>query len=196
MGTVYRRQVRFCTTCAHRLDTRAEQARCEAASHAIEVRQRPTWWIKYQVNGRPQCVSSESHRKTDALDMLKDREGKVIRSGAPLTAKIGKLRFEEAAEDLLNDYRTNGKRSLRTITLRITKHLSPAFRGRRMTTLGTADVRAFTARRQASGASNASINRDLTALKRMFTLAVQAGKLVSKPYIPLLDETASRLLRA
>jgi integrase len=161
--------------------------RCADAGHTIDIRQQPTWWIKYQVGGRPQCVSSESHRKTDALDMLKDREGKVV-NGVPLTAKVGKLRFDEAGEDLLNDYRINGKRSLRTIALRINKHLTPAFRGRRMTTIGTADVRTFTARRQAAGASNGSINRDLTALKRMFNLAVQAGKLVSKPYIPLLHE--------
>jgi hypothetical protein len=41
----------------------------------------------------------------------------------------------------------------------------------------TADVRAFTARRQAAGASNATINRDLILLKHMCTLAMQAGKL-------------------
>ena len=40
--------------------------------------------------------------------------------------------------------------------------------------------------------SNASINRELAALKRMFTLAVQAGKLSSKPYIPTLEENNAR----
>src|SRR5207244_4442665 len=48
------------------------------------------------------------------------------------------------------------------------------------------------ARRQTARASNGSINRELTALKRMFNLAVQAGKLVSKPYIPLLKENNVR----
>ena len=37
--------------------------------------------------------------------------------------------------------------------------------------------------------SNASINRELAALKRMFSLAVQAGKLSAKPYIPTLKRT-------
>lgn len=36
--------------------------------------------------------------------------------------------------------------------------------------------------------SNGEINRELTTLKRMFTLAVQAGKLLHKPHIPLLRE--------
>ena len=61
-----------------------------------------------------------------------------------------------------------------------------------MTTIGTADVRAFVARRQAEGAANGSINRDLTILKRMFTLAVQGGKLMMRPYIPLLKENNVR----
>lgn len=45
---------------------------------------------------------------------------------------------------------------------------------------------------QTAGASNAEINRELSALKRMFTLAVQGGKLVSKPYIPMLKENNVR----
>ena len=167
MGSLYRRQVRFCTTCNRRRDTTAARQACEAAGHAIEIREQPIWWIKYFVGGRAQCVSSESRKKTDALDMLKDREGKVV-NGAPLTAKVGKLRFEEAAKDLLNDYRTNGKRSLTTIEYRVEKHLKPFFGGRRMSTIGTADIRTFVARRQTAGASNGSINRELTALKRMF----------------------------
>lgn len=40
--------------------------------------------------------------------------------------------------------------------------------------------------------SNASINRELAALKRMFSLAVQAGKLSWKPYIPTLQENNAR----
>ncbi len=140
-------------------------------------------------------MSSESERKSDAVDMLKDREGKVV-NGAPITAKIGKLRFEEAANDLLNDYRVNGRRSLRTIEHRVEHrvehHLKPFFGGRRLSAIGTADIRAYVARRQTAKASNGSINRELTALKRMFNLAVQAGKLVSKPYIPLLKENNVR----
>ena len=43
-------------------------------------------------------------------------------------------------------------------------------------------------RRTITGVSNAEINRELTALKRMFNLAIQAGKLIQKPHIPLLKE--------
>jgi integrase len=47
-------------------------------------------------------------------------------------------------------------------------------------------------RRACQGASNAEINRELTALKRMFTLATQAGKLLHAPYVPLLEERNTR----
>jgi hypothetical protein len=40
-------------------------------------------------------------------------------------------------------------------------------------------------RRTITGVSNAEINRELTALKRMFNLAIQAGKLIQKPHIRL-----------
>jgi integrase len=42
--------------------------------------------------------------------------------------------------------------------------------------------------RKASGAANATINRDLAVLKRAFRLAVQAEKLVRVPHIPMLRE--------
>ncbi|MDO8795071.1 MAG: site-specific integrase [Vicinamibacterales bacterium] len=191
MGTVYRRQVKFCRTCDRRLDTTAARRACESAGHTIEIREQPIWWVKYQVAGRPQCVSSGSDKKRVADDLLKEREGDVVK-GMPITAQVGKIRFEEAADDLLNDYRTNKKRSLRTVTLRIEKHLKPFFGGRRMTGIGTALTRVFVTRRQAAGAANASINRDLIALKRMFTLALQGGKLMVRPYIPLLKENNVR----
>src|SRR5262249_42925424 len=151
----------------------------------------PMWWIKYQLNGRPQCVSSGSDKKKVAEDLLKEREGDVVK-GVPLTADVGKVRFEQAAEDLLNDYRINKKRSLRTVALRIRKHLMPFFGGRKMTAINPTLVRQFVVRRQAGGASNAAINRDLIALKRMFSLAVQGGKLMTRPYIPLLKEANVR----
>ncbi len=38
---------------------------------------------------------------------------------------MGRLRFEEAAADVLNDYRTNSKRSAEDVERRARLHLAP-----------------------------------------------------------------------
>ena len=101
------------------------------------------------------------------------------------------MRFEEAAEDL-NDYRVDGRKSLSDAERNIKKHLAPFFGSRRMAQITTADVRHYASTRQKEGAANGTINRELAALRRMFRLAVQAGKLMHGPYIALLHENSVR----
>ena len=191
MGTIYKRKVRFCTTCDQRLDTTAAWRACETADHPIAIREQSVWWIKYQVAGRPVCVSSGSEKKEDAKKLLREREH-LVDNGAAITAQVNRVTFEDAAADLVTDYKTNRRRSLRVVELRITKHLAPFFGRRRLMTISTVDVRAFAATRQAARASNAEINRELILLKRMCRLAMQAGKLMVQPYIPLLKEANIR----
>src|SRR5262249_21770616 len=52
----------------------------------------------------------------------------------------------------------------------------------------TAEVRRYVVRRQDEGAKNATINRELSVLKRAFNLAIAEGTLASGPHIPLLRE--------
>lgn len=157
-----------------------------------ELRQRGRiWWIRYYRNGRRYEESSGSATKTAAERLLKLREGDVAR-GLPVTPHIGRLRFDEAAQDVVNDYTVNRKRSLAHVARRIRLHLGPFFGFKRMTAITTADIRTFTAKRQAEGASNAEINRELAILKRAFRLARQAGKLLLVPYIPMLAENNAR----
>jgi integrase len=164
------------------------------------IRELPTIWIKYYQNGRAVRESTGTTKETVARRMLRTREGDV-EHGIPITPKVGGVTFEEAAQDLLNDYQANGKKTRGDTERRIEKHLRPHFGGWRLASISTTDVRAFVANRQqdtitvgegeqqrARPYSNAEINRELTVLKRMFTLAVQAGKLFVKPHIPMLKE--------
>jgi|SRR5215471_4673943 len=184
------------------------------------VKRGRVWWIRYFRNGRRYDESSKSQIKQVAIDLLKTRDGDSAK-GIAVTPAIGRFLFDSAADDLLHDYRTNDKRSLHDAERRIRKHLTPYFGGRRMATVTTADVRRYVAARQAdttrtraaytikrkdgttiavpartrtaaTGASNGEINRELTILKRMYTLAIQGGRLLHRPHIPLLRERNTR----
>ena len=72
-------------------------------------------------------------------------------------------------------------------------HIRPYFGGRRAAAITTADIRDFISKRQnTGGASNREINRELAAIKRAFNLAIQGGKLIHAPYIPMLKENNVR----
>lgn len=49
-------------------------------------------------------------------------------------------------------------------------------------------IKRFTAARQAEGAANGSINRELAFLKRAYNLGIEAEMIVRKPNIPQLKE--------
>jgi integrase len=149
------------------------------------------WWIKYYRNGRPYRESTGSDRESDARRLLRLREGDIER-GVAIAPRVGRITVEEAAADLLNDYRVNGKRSLPDLERRLRKHVLLHFGGQRLATITPIDMRTFIAQRQAAGASNGEINRELTHLRRMFSLAIQSGKLLHAPYIPRLREAAPR----
>jgi integrase len=144
------------------------------------------YWIKYYRNGQPIRESTGTDKETEAKRILREKEGDIA-AGRPVVPHADRVRFEELAEDFLNDYRVNRKRSLDRAE-RSVKHLTRYFAGWKAINISTPAVRAYIAKRQEEEAENGTINRDLAALKRMFSLALQAEKLLRRPYIPKLDE--------
>ena len=151
------------------------------------------WWVKYYQNGKPLRESSKSAYISDAKQLLRKREGEIS-IGSFLGPNPDRVRFEELAEDFLNEYRSNNRKSLKWAKRRIEQHLAPFFRGIRALDITSVQIRAYTVKRQDQGASNASINRELAALKRMFNLAAEMTppKVVRTPYIPMLKESNVR----
>ena len=146
-----------------------------------------TWWIKYSRAGRGYYESSGSRKHADAKRLLRLHEGDGER-GLPVTPKVGRLTFEDAAEAFLTDYRVNRRRSYTHAKRRVDLGLTPWFQGRRMVQITPDEVQRYVEHRQTAGAANATINRELAALKRMFSLAIKRGRLLHGPYIPLLHE--------
>jgi integrase len=149
----------------------------------------PTLWIKYIQNGRVMRESTKTTKETVARRILRSREGDVEHGNVIIRKPV---KFEDAAADLVADYKINKKRSRAKVERLIDLHLKPVFQGRFLSNITTADVRAYTAARLDAGAKSATVNRELAALKRTFVLAVQAGKLASRPHIPMLRENNIR----
>lgn len=146
------------------------------------------WWAKYYKGGRPIRESTElrSGQEKQAGDFLKRREGDVA-SGRPVSPKAGKVRVEELLDDLINDYRINGRRSLEGAE-RIVRRLKVALGHRRAQDLTAAEVREYIAKRQGEKYENATINRELAALKRALNLGIKDEKILRRPYVPMLAE--------
>src|SRR5216683_981975 len=149
-----------------------------------------TYWIAYCYRGKEHRESSRSDNEAQARKLLKKRVGEMSQ-GRLIGPSEERLDFEHLASILLTDYEVNGKRSLDSAKLSV-KHLREFFGSDRAVDITLDRVRSYVRERQREGAANGSINRELAALKRAFTLATRAGRLRSAPHIPLLEENNSR----
>jgi integrase len=145
------------------------------------------WWIKYYCNGRSMRESSGSLRESDTKKLLAIREGDIAR-GLPVSARQARITIGDLLEDVKTDYQVNYKKTFDDLEARCRLHLLPFFGKHRASNLTTDEIRRYIQERQKQGAANGTINRELTALKRAYSLATQAGKLLWRPHIPMLAE--------
>ena len=148
------------------------------------------YWIAYNHRGREHRESAKTENESAARKFLKKRIGEVT-SEKFIGPSEERLSFEIMADALVTDYEINKLRSLRSVKLSL-RHLRRSFPLARAVDLTTDRIKKYMRSRQREGAVNASINRELSALKRMFKLAVESGRLRFAPHVLMLEENNAR----
>jgi integrase len=148
------------------------------------------WWIDYSHRGKRYRESSGKTTKKGATDLLKKRI-QEMGGGRFAGPDAERVTFADLAQMILDDYAVNGRKSAQNVKSAL-KHLRPYFGDSRAVDITTDRATAYIRHRQEEKAANATIMKEIAALKRMFSLAVQAGRLPSKPYIPTVDVQNAR----
>jgi len=156
------------------------------------------YWIAYRKNGKNIFESAKTNKKTVAAKLLTDRED-AINKGREIITKHEK--FDYLKKLILDDYKINGKKSEERLKISI-GHLEKYFDGFKADQISTSDIKNYIAERlkekehpttkRKYKPANGTINRELTALRRMLNLAAQDGKINRVPFFPMLKESAPR----
>ena len=165
-----------------------------------ERRSVATFYIKYWCRGtcRRGAECRGYHRESTGSDnrkvaekLLRQRLG-AIGAGKLVGPDVEKTTFEHLATMFLTDSTVNQRKAQGRMTIAI-NHLRDFFGpSSRAIAITTDRAKDYIKARQKAGMKNATIQLELAALRRMFTLGLQAGKVAAVPYIPSLEVRNTR----
>jgi len=115
------------------------------------------------------------------------------RSLGPSILKNERLLVAELLDDLIRDYSLNG-RVVEAVKLKVERYLRPAFGRLHASKLNSTSVEQYADTRLKDGAAPATVNRELTMLRRAFSLGYQCEprKVERIPRIKLFKENNTR----
>jgi hypothetical protein len=153
-----------------------------------EQRRASIWWIQYSVRGKRYRESSGSSNRVEAVKLLKRRFGEAS-EGRAIGHDIEKTTFENLCRILLDDYVANARQSVRRVKGAL-RNLGAFFADSGAVDITEDRLKSYIVYRQRQKAANATINRELAALKRAFHLA--GRKVGQPPRFDMLRENKTR----
>src|SRR5262249_1919520 len=159
---------------------------------AGELIESGVWWLKFKdrATGRivREATSPKTAKETLARGQLRVKEGDSER-GLPVV-KVNVKSVGALLDDVLADYRNHERDTAEHAERRIATHLRPVFGQWNAASVTDDHVRKYIDDRKAAGASNGTVNRELSLLKRGYSLNRRA--VTVRPDIPHLKESAPR----
>lgn len=153
-------------------------------------RRNEIWHIQYSDGNKRYRESSHSRNKADAERLLRRRLLELDEGISPSVS--GRyLTYEDLKQGILNDYEINGRKSIKRLE-QLLHHLDKEYGGKKASYIKGPRIQAYIEKRLAEGAANGTINRELSALRRMFNLARISERLAVVPHVPMLKENNIR----
>jgi|SRR2546426_940659 len=149
------------------------------------------WWIQYSFRGRRYRESSRSPNRSAAVTLLR-RRLEEMGAGRLVGPDAERVSFDDLVDMLQADYQVNGRRSWRRAVPALV-HLRATFGTVRAADITADRLVAYQRIRMERGAAPATIRYELALLKHMFTLAVGAGRLASRPKFPTISPDNRRI---
>jgi integrase len=151
-------------------------------------------WLQYYRNGAQVRESAGTDDEKKARNLLRKKLGAVANG---IVQDSRSLRYEDIRDAYMDDYVTNAKKSLRhdregKAYLESVRRLDDFFAGYRAVEIDADLMRKYQREQQNSELSNASINRAISSLRKMFTLAQRDGRIRNLPFFPMLPESRPR----
>ena len=148
-----------------------------------------TWFVKFYVNGKPVEMSTGMVDYDEALGLLREKMAAAAKKSYAYTEDPDKVTVNQLLDLVIEDYRDNKRGSTDDTEKRVDKHLRPFFGQKRASSIGTKLLKEYRHKRGGCGDAEATINKELTWLRRGFRLGARhEPKLVSNvPYFPITD---------
>jgi site-specific recombinase XerD len=135
------------------------------------------WWVKYHHRGKPIYESSGSHRRKDAVALLKER----IKTGPK---KPDTLTVAHAKELVKANYRIQGLKSWERCERSFKKLMQVFGPDELLADIDAGRLQLYASQRLDDEAARATVVNELAALKRAYTLAMEQKLISSRPAFP------------